>query len=73
MSNPTAVPMIPMIAPVSTIQSRNWVKATRATPMIFPNISSVALTEDTRTSTTRLDFSSMTLVMTMPQNRAMNI
>ena len=41
--------------------------------MIFPNSSSVALTEDTSTSTTRLDFSSMTLDITMPLKMAMNM
>ena len=58
---------------VRTIQSRNWVKATKATPMILPNISSVALAEEISTSTTRLDFSSMTLDMTIPPNIVMNI
>ena len=69
--------MMPMAiarrARVRTIHSRNWVRATRATPMILPNISSVDFTDDTRTSTTRELFSSMTELMTMPENRAMNI
>ena len=41
--------------------------------MIFPNMSSVALTEDTRTSTTLLAFSSITLCITIPVNMAMNM
>ena len=41
--------------------------------MILPNISSVDFTEETSTSTTRLVFSSMTLDMTMPLNRTMNM
>ena len=73
LSNPIIPPKMPIITPVRRIQSRNWVRATRATPMIFPNSSSVALTEDTSTSTTRLDFSSMTLDMTMPLKMAMNM
>ena len=70
---PQIPPTMPTIIPVRRIQSRNWVRATMATPIIYPNISSVDLTDDTRTSTTRLDFSSMTLVITIPQNIAMNI
>ena len=61
LSMPMMPPMMPRIMPVRMIHSRNWVRATRATPMILPNISSVDLTEETSTSTTRLDFSSMTL------------
>ena len=52
---------------------KNWVKATRATPMILPNIRSTAFTEEISTSTTLLDFSSMTLDMTCPPNIMMNI
>ena len=73
LSMPMMPPRMPRIMPVRIIHSRNCVRATRATPMILPNISSVDLTEDTRTSTTRLDFSSMTLFMTMPLKRAMNM
>ena len=42
-------------------------------PMILPNMSSVALTEDTRTSTTRLCFSSMTADITMLPKRVTNM
>ena len=64
---------MPMMATDSTIQSRNCVRATRAMPMILPNISSVALTELTSTSTTRLAFSSITLDITMPPKSVMNM
>ena len=73
LSMPTMPPRMPMITPVRTIHSRNCVRATRATPMILPNMSSVDFTEETSTSTTRLVFSSMTLDMTMPLNRAINM
>ena len=56
-----------------TIHSMNWVRATRATPMILPNIRSTAFTEEIRTSTTLLFFSSMTLDITCPPNITMNI
>ena len=72
-----SLPTMPMAMPrsirVRRIQRTNWVTATRATPMIFPNISSVAFTEDISTSTTRELFSSMTELITIPENRAMNI
>ena len=42
-------------------------------PMILPNISSVDLTEDTRTSTTRLCFSSITADITMLPNIVTNM
>ncbi len=58
---------------VRTIQRKNWVRATRATPTILPNIRSIALTEEISTSTTRLVFSSMTLDITWPPNIIMNI
>ena len=48
-------------------------RATQATPIIFPNISSVALTLEISTSTTLLAFSSMTEDITIPENIAMNI
>ena len=70
---PVMPPMTARMTTVSAIHMKNWVRATRATPLIFPKRSSVALTEDTRTSTTLLDFSSMTLDMTIPQNIEMNI
>ncbi len=41
--------------------------------MIFPNIRSMAFTDEIRTSTTRLVFSSMTLDITCPPNIIMNI
>ena len=44
-----------------------------AMPIILPNMSSVALTELMSTSTTRLDFSSITDDITMPPNTAMNM
>ena len=61
------------ITTVSTIQRKNCVRATHATPIIFPNMSSVALTDETSTSTTLLDFSSITLCITIPVNIAMNM
>ena len=64
---------IPTKIPVSRIHSRNCVRATRATPIILPNISSLAFTEDTSTSTTRELFSSITELMTIPEKRAMNM
>ena len=72
-SKPMIPPTAETITPVSTIQRRNWVKATAATPTILPNISSVALTLETKTSTTLLDFSSITEDITIPENIAMNI
>ena len=54
--------------PVRSIQRRNWVRATAAIPMILPNISSVARTELMSTSTTLLDFSSITADITIPPN-----
>ena len=63
----------PTMAPVSRIQSRNCVKATSAIPMILPNISSVAFTELMRTSTTLLDFSSMTADITIAPNIVMKM
>ena len=72
-----SLPIIPAAtassSSVSRIHSRNCVRATSATPMILPNMSSVALTLDTSTSTTRELFSSMTELITMPENRAINI
>ena len=41
--------------------------------MIFPNMSSVDFTEEMSTSTILLDFSSITLLITIPENIAMNI
>ncbi|CDC63697.1 unknown [Bacteroides sp. CAG:770] len=71
------VPKIPpttaRIRIVNAIHIKNCVNATMATPIIFPKSSSVAFTEETSTSTTRLDFSSMTLDITIPQNMEMNI
>ena len=58
---------------VRAIQSTNWVRATRAIPMILPNISSVDFTLDTSTSTTRELFSSITEDITDPPNKAMNM
>ena len=72
-SKPTKEPTPSTSTAVSTTQRRNCVRATQATPIILPNISSVAFTEDTSTSTTRLDFSSMTLCITIAENIAMNI
>ena len=45
---------------VSKTQRRNCVKPTKATPIIFPSISSKGRTEETITSTIRFDFSSCT-------------
>ena len=73
LSRPRIPPATPISISVSRIHSRNCVRATRATPIILPNISSVALTEDMSTSTTRELFSSITELITMPENRAMNI
>ena len=70
---PKAAPPMPTIASVSTIHSANWVRATRATPMILPNIRSMLFTDDTSTSTTRELFSSITEPITMPLNIAMNM
>ena len=64
---------MPTRAPASITQRKNWVRATRATPMIFPNMSSVDFTEEMSTSTILLDFSSITLLITIPENIAMNI
>ena len=72
-SKPITLPATVIMARVSTTQSRNWVRATQATPIIFPNISSVALTLEINTSTTLLAFSSMTEDITIPENIAMNI
>ena len=58
---------------VRAIQMKNCVRATRATPMILPIISSTLLTEETITSTTRLLFSSMTLRMTIVPNMKTNM
>ena len=69
-SSPTNDEIPVTMTAVSMIHSRNWVSATQATPMILPNISSVALTEETSTSTTLLAFSSMTLCITIPENIA---
>ena len=73
LSNPMNEETPVTITAVSTIQRKNWVRATHATPMILPNMSSVAFTDDTSTSTTRLAFSSITLCMTIPENIAMNM
>ena len=73
LSSPTKAETPPTRTTVRRIHRKNCVSATQATPMIFPNISSVAFTEDTSTSTTLLAFSSMTLCITIPVNIAMNI
>ena len=73
LSTPTKLLMPIMTAPERTIHRMNWVRATSATPMILPNISSVELTDETSTSTTLEDFSSMTLFITIPLKSAMNI
>ena len=72
LSLPRMPPATPMSISVRSIHSRNCVRATKATPIILPNMSSVAFTEDMSTSTTRELFSSMTELITMPENRAMN-
>ena len=58
---------------VSTIHRKNCVRATRATPIILPNMRSTAWTDEMSTSTTREDFSSMTLCITMEPNMVMNM
>ena len=70
---PAMPPTTARISNVRAIHMKNWVRATNATPIILPKRSSVALTDETRTSTTRLDFSSITLDITMPQNIDMNM
>ena len=61
------------MARVRTTQMKNWVRATLATPRILPIIRSKGLTEETMTSTILLDFSLMTLVMTMLPNMVTNM
>ena len=61
------------MARVSITQMKNWVRATLATPRILPIIRSKGLTEETMTSTILLDFSLMTLVMTMLPNIVTNM
>ena len=72
-SKPPKAEKPPTRTRVRIIHRKNWVRATQATPMIFPNMSSVAFTEETSTSTTLLAFSSMTLCITIPENMAMNM
>ena len=59
--------------PRITIQMANCVRATRATPMILPIISSNDETLETMTSTMRLVFSSMTPRITMEPNMKTNM
>ena len=58
---------------VRIIQRRNWVRATSAMPIILPNIRSIALTDETITSMTLEDFSSITELSTIPPKSAMNM
>ena len=65
------LPATPTIMRVRMTQSRNWVRPTRARPMILPIMSWKGLTDDTMTSTMRLVFSSITPRITCEPNMKM--
>ena len=62
-----------IITTVSTIQIKNCVRATAATPRILPIISWKGLTEEIITSTILVVFSSITLLITILPNIKINI